>query len=74
MTSPSELKAQILHLTREYARQVHGAHRPAADPLRTEWKEGSQIPYAGRVFTEDEVEAAVSSTLDFWLTLVFRVK
>ena len=23
----------------------------------------------GRVFTEDEVEAAVSSTLDFWLTL-----
>ncbi len=26
-------------------------------------------PYAGRVFTEDEVEAAVSSTLDFWLTL-----
>ena len=27
------------------------------------------IPYAGRVFTENEVEAAVSSTLDFWLTL-----
>ncbi len=27
------------------------------------------IPYAGRVFTEDEVEAAVGSTLDFWLTL-----
>ena len=27
------------------------------------------MPYAGRVFTEDEVEAAVSSTLDFWLTL-----
>ena len=26
-------------------------------------------PCAGRVFTEDEVEAAVSSTLDFWLTL-----
>ena len=27
------------------------------------------IPYAGRVFTEEEVIAAVSSTLDFWLTL-----
>ena len=27
------------------------------------------MPYAGRVFTEDEVEAAVGSTLDFWLTL-----
>lgn len=26
-------------------------------------------PYAGRVFNEDEVEAAVSATLDFWLTL-----
>lgn len=69
MTSPSELKAQILRLTREYARHAHAAFRPASDPLRTEWKEGSQIPYAGRVFTEDEVEAAVSSTLDFWLTL-----
>ena len=30
---------------------------------------GENIPYAGRVFTEDEVEAAVSTTLDFWLTL-----
>ena len=27
------------------------------------------IPYAGRVFTDDKVTAAVSSTLDFWLTL-----
>src|SRR5205823_830952 len=27
------------------------------------------IPYAGRVFDADEVEAAVESSLDFWLTL-----
>lgn len=27
------------------------------------------IPYAGRVFTEEEVAAAVNATLDFWLTL-----
>ena len=27
------------------------------------------MPYAGRVFTEDEVEAGVGSMLDFWLTL-----
>jgi len=27
------------------------------------------VPYAGRVFTENEVEAAVNATLDFWLTL-----
>lgn len=69
MTNSEELKAQILDLTREYARQVHRPYRPASDPLRTEWKHGNPIPYAGRVFTEDEVEAAVSSTLDFWLTL-----
>jgi CDP-6-deoxy-D-xylo-4-hexulose-3-dehydrase len=69
MTSSSELKAEILRLTREYSRQVHGGFRPAADPQRLAWQEGSTIPYAGRVFTEDEVEAAVSSTLDFWLTL-----
>lgn len=69
MTSFPDLKAQILSLTRDYARQTHAAYRPAADPARTPWQEGSPIPYAGRVFTEDEVEAAVSATLDFWLTL-----
>ncbi len=69
MTSTSELKQQILALTREYSRQVHAGFRPAADPVRSPWQQGSTIPYAGRVFTEEEVEAAVSSTLDFWLTL-----
>jgi CDP-6-deoxy-D-xylo-4-hexulose-3-dehydrase len=69
VTSLPDLKAQILSLTRDYARQAHASHRPAADPARTPWAEGSPVPYAGRVFTEDEVEAAVSSTLDFWLTL-----
>ena len=67
--SSAQLKAQILALTREYSRQVHAGFRPAADPDRTPWQEGTTISYAGRVFTEDEVEAAVSSTLDFWLTL-----
>jgi CDP-6-deoxy-D-xylo-4-hexulose-3-dehydrase len=33
------------------------------------WQPGQTIPYAGRVFNQDEVEAAVGSTLDFWLTL-----
>ena len=65
----ASLKQQILELTRLYSRQAHSAFRPAGDPLRADWKDGSVIPYAGRVFTEDEVEAAVSSTLDFWLTL-----
>ena len=69
MTNPATLREEILRLTREYSRQVHPGFRPAADPDRTPWQEGTTIPYAGRVFTEDEVEAAVSSTLDFWLTL-----
>ena len=69
MSDPQALKQEILRLTREYSRQVHAQLRPAADPDRTPWQEGTTIPYAGRVFTEDEVEAAVSSTLDFWLTL-----
>ncbi|MDC3009354.1 lipopolysaccharide biosynthesis protein RfbH [Synechococcus sp. AH-736-G20] len=69
MTTPSALRQEILRLTREYSRQVHSGFRPAADPERMPWQQGSSIPYAGRVFTEDEVEAAVASTLDFWLTL-----
>ncbi len=69
MSELASLKQQILELTREYSRQAHAAFRPAADPKRAPWQKGSLIPYAGRVFTEDEVEAAVSATLDFWLTL-----
>ena len=69
MTDPTALRQEILRLTREYSRQVHAGFRPAADPDRTAWQEGTTIPYAGRVFTEHEVEAAVASTLDFWLTL-----
>ena len=69
MASADKLKKDILELTRDYSKQVHSAFRPEGDSLRTEWQEGSVIPYAGRVFTEDEVLAAVSTTLDFWLTL-----
>ena len=69
MKTPTELKAEILRLTREYSKQVHAGFRPGSDPDRKAWEEEDAIPYAGRVFTEDEVEAAVSSTLDFWLTL-----
>lgn len=69
MMNEKALKDKILSLTREYSRLVHSRSRPADDPLRADWKEGEPIPYAARVFTEDEVEAAVSSSLDFWLTL-----
>jgi CDP-6-deoxy-D-xylo-4-hexulose-3-dehydrase len=68
--TPPELKAEILRLTREYSLQVHAANRPSGDSARSPFIPGETvIPYAGRVFTEDEVEAAVGSTLDFWLTL-----
>ena len=69
MTDLSSLREQILTLTREYSRQAHTGFRPGADSERSPWQPASGIPYAGRVFTEDEVEAAVASTLDFWLTL-----
>ena len=68
MTDPSSLRAKILKLTRGYSKQVHAGFRPATDPYRLEWQEGAGIPYAGRVFTEDEVEAAVAVPL-FWLTM-----
>ena len=65
----TDLKKEILRLTQEYSSLMHAAHLPA-------WERGADfipgetmIPYAGRVFDFNEVEAAVGSTLDFWLTL-----
>jgi CDP-6-deoxy-D-xylo-4-hexulose-3-dehydrase len=67
---PESLRQEILRLTREYARTVHRQNRPADDEKPPRFVAGeTTIPYAGRVFTEDEVAAAVASTLDFWLTL-----
>lgn len=71
--SLQELKAEILRLTREYSAAAHAANRQAGDLQRAKaapFVPGKTvIPYAGRVFSEDEVEAAVASALDFWLTL-----
>lgn len=71
MTDRDELRAEILRLTRAYSAQAHRPNRPADDagasPTFTPGE--TTIPYAGRVFTEEEVEAAVGATLDFWLTL-----
>lgn len=69
MKTSSELKAEILRLTREYSNLMHSAQRPGDDPAHAPWSPGQTIPYAGRVFNQDEVEAAVGATLDFWLTL-----
>lgn len=69
MSSSAELKAAILKLTREYSALMHKGQRPGDDAAHAPWQPGQTIPYAGRVFDEDEVEAAVGATLDFWLTL-----
>lgn len=72
MKSPTELKAEILRLAREYSHLVHRANRSgyaAADAAPDFVVGKTTVPYAGRVFDSDEVEAAVSATLDFWLTL-----
>jgi CDP-6-deoxy-D-xylo-4-hexulose-3-dehydrase len=56
-----ELHGRILDLVREY---YHARH--AAKPFLPGQ---STVPYAGRVFDEREMVAAVDTVLDFWLTL-----
>lgn len=67
--TPNEIKAEILRLTREYSALTHKANRPGVEKAAPFVPGTTTVPYAGRVFTEDEVVAAVGSTLDFWLTL-----
>ncbi len=67
--TPAQLKAEILRLTREYSALTHGANGPGTDNAKSFVPGQTTVPYAGRVFDADEVEAAVGATLDFWLTL-----
>lgn len=60
--SDADLEARILEMTRELQRR-RSSKRSLFMPGTT------PIPYAGRVFDHEEVEAAVKSSLDFWLTL-----
>ncbi|HTL67919.1 MAG TPA: lipopolysaccharide biosynthesis protein RfbH [Lacunisphaera sp.] len=69
MADSAKIKAEILRLTREYSRLMHQANLPAGDNPVPFVPGQTVVPYAGRVFTADEVEAAVGATLDFWLTL-----
>jgi len=55
---------------RSFSRVFHSSNRPGDDPELAPFVPGkSSVPYAGRVFTEEEVVAGASSMLDFWLTL-----
>lgn len=61
MSKKDELKQQILDLTREYYREVHGQKK--------EFKQGETfVNYGGRYFDDAEVVNLVDSSLDFWLT------
>lgn len=56
-----ELRERILELVRTYSRDRHAPKEFVSGQDR--------VPYAGRVFDEEEVAAAVDSLLDFFLTL-----
>lgn len=68
-TTAAEIKSKILRLTRDYSNLMHQANLPASEQVKSFVSGETTVPYAGRVFNADEVEAAVGSTLDFWLTL-----
>ncbi len=68
--SEAELRQEILQLVRAYAQRRHRTSAPTSGADRADFQPGiSPVPYAGRVFDADEVEAGVASMLDFWLTL-----
>ena len=70
LLSTSELRDQILDLTRQYSIRVHDQQRPGDQRSNEAFVPGETvIPYAGRVFDDSEVVSGVRSMLDFWLTL-----
>lgn len=61
MSKKEELKKQILDLTREYYKEVHGTGH--------EFVPGETfVNYGGRFFDDAEMVNLVDSSLDFWLT------
>ena len=57
--NPAELKSEILRLTREYSELVHRANRPGSENDTPFIAGQTIVPYAGRVFDPNEVDAAV---------------
>ena len=58
MTQQQE-REYILEKVREYCGKYHG---------KGAWQPGERIPYAGRVYDEEEMVNLVDSALEFWLT------
>lgn len=63
MSKSEILRSEILSKVEEYHHLVHGKTDEKFIPGE------SSISYGGRIFDEKELKAAVSSSLDFWLTL-----
>jgi CDP-6-deoxy-D-xylo-4-hexulose-3-dehydrase len=61
MSKESLLKQQILELTKEYYKEVHGQNK-VFEPGKT------FVNYGGRYFDERELMNLIDSSLDFWLT------
>lgn len=55
-----EAKKEILDMVSEYYSKYHNIEVP--------FKEGDRIPYASRVYDENEMINLVDSSLEFWLT------
>ena len=55
-----EARRQILDLVADYCREYHNKKAP--------FKAGDRIPYASRVYDEQEMVNLVDSALEFWLT------
>lgn len=60
MSSAEQLRHEILKKVRDYYDEAFGQSKP--------FSTGDRIPYGGRVFDSQELEALVDSSLDFWLT------
>jgi CDP-6-deoxy-D-xylo-4-hexulose-3-dehydrase len=58
-TAAVSVREEILDKVRDF---YHEHHRPKP------FQPGMSVPYAGRVFDEDELVTLVDSALDFWLT------
>jgi len=65
------VKEVTLGWSRTYARLAHSGepHWIGNHPVATFSPGQDTVPYAGRVYNEEEISRAVDVTLDFWLTL-----
>ena len=64
------VKALALDWSRRYARLAHSHETHWIGDGDDPFVEGENVvPYAGRVYNDEEIVRAVDTTLDFWLTL-----